>query len=87
MSSLYPSLDEYMGLNLQSVEVRQNLAVIPAPQFQPPAVVSNRPTQITGIYAAEAAYSLTLFNFWSCFFFVFGFEPQFMDLDLILFIS
>ncbi|CAK8686259.1 syntenin-1-like isoform X2 [Clavelina lepadiformis] len=51
VASLYPSLDEYMGMNLQSDEVRQNLAVIPSQPYQVPAVVTQRPSQITGMVA------------------------------------
>lgn len=51
VASLYPSLDEYMGLNLHSDEVRQNvpqnLSVVPAQPNQV-AVVNQRPSQITG---------------------------------------
>lgn len=60
VASLYPSLDEYMGLNLQSPEVRQNLAVVPVPQYHAPAVISNRPTQTTGIYCLYFFNNITM---------------------------
>lgn len=51
VASLYPSLDEYMGLNLNSDEVQQNLAVMPRPAYQPPALVQARPSQIPAMVA------------------------------------
>nr|XP_039265370.1 syntenin-1-like [Styela clava] len=47
-SSLYPSLDEYMGLNLNSSEVQTQLAVIP-PQSQ--AVAVPQASQVPGLVA------------------------------------
>nr|CAB3265911.1 syntenin-1 [Phallusia mammillata] len=53
VASLYPSLDEYMGLNLQSDEVRRyappNLPVVPV-QNQV-AVAQQKPSAITGMVA------------------------------------
>ena len=62
VASLYPSLDEYMGMNLQSDEVRQNLAVIPSQPYQVPAVVTQRPSQITGGLDIFPHYELSLFQ-------------------------
>lgn len=44
-SGLYPSLDEYMGLNLSSAEVQSQLAVIPA---QAQTVAIPTPSQVPG---------------------------------------
>jgi len=49
VASLYPSLDEYMGLDLRSNEVQHNLAVVPT-AYQPPAVVESCPSQVSGFY-------------------------------------
>ncbi|XP_078494747.1 syntenin-1 [Ciona intestinalis] len=51
VKSLYPSLDEYMGLDLKSNEVRQNLQVVPVPAYGAPALVQNRPSQLAGMVA------------------------------------
>ena len=50
VASLYPSLDEYMGLDLRSDELRQNLSVVPVQQAQAPAVIQPTTSQIPGMY-------------------------------------
>ena len=62
MASLYPSLDEYMGLDLRSNEVQQNLAVIPRAAYQAPALVESRPSQLTGLYKIIFRFVFALFH-------------------------